>query len=109
MDFWKCKIDSTFYHGTFIPGELSRGMVISVKETWHKLLFNHTALDAQAEQGCPKRAPLQMTSPQDFLSAFFFFCGGVNQASKRMDFSEISVKIYHFKKLKNQFFKSPVT
>ena len=85
-------------------------MVISVKETWHKLLFNHTALDAQTEQVCPKRAPLQMTSPQDFLSAFFFFlCGGVNQASKRMDFSEISVKIYHFKKLKNQFFRSPVT
>ena len=48
-------------------------MVISVKETWHKLLFNHTALDAQTEQVCPKRAPLQMTSPQDFLSAFFFF------------------------------------
>ena len=68
-----------------ISGELSHGMVISVKEIRHKLLFNHTALDAQAEQGCPKRAPLQMTSPQDFLSAFFF-CGGVNQASKRMDF-----------------------
>ena len=84
--------------------------LLVVKETRHKLLFNHTALDAQAEEGCPKRAPLQMTTLQDFLCAFFFFfCGGVNQASKRMDFSEISVKIYHFKKLKNQFFKSPVT
>ena len=44
--FENVKLTQLFYHSTFILGELSHGIVISVKETWHKLLFNHTAPDA---------------------------------------------------------------
>lgn len=116
-DFWKCKIDPTFYHSTFIPGELSHGIVFSVKKTWQNC-FLITLLWMPKQSTPALSAPLSTSlwrwphlrlclcaCMRTHARVCVCSCGGANQAGKTMDFFIHLCQNQSFLKVKKSVFK----